>query len=116
MKRGHWAGWAWLGLIAGALLGCSRAPVVTVENRSGQVISNLVVSGTGYSVELGELPSGKERRVTVHPSGESGLKLQFEVGGRKVASGPDGYIESRGGYRVRAVVETNLGVVVTTGR
>lgn len=98
----------WLGVV-----GCSRAPVVLVRNQSSQVLSNVVVSGAGFSERLGILPPGGEQTLRVRPQGDSGLRLAFEAGGRLVDSGGQGYFEAGGGYRVTVIVGTNLAVSVT---
>ncbi len=92
--------------------GCSRAPVLTVRNDSSQTLSNVVVSGTGFSERISMLPSGVEHRLRVKPQGESGVRLTFDAGGQQVDSGIQGYIEPAGGYRVRVTVGTNLNVSI----
>lgn len=94
------------------LPGCSRGPRVTLVNSSSLSLSNVVVSGSGFSVPMGTVPPGESRRTRVRPSGESSIRVAFEAGGRKVDSGEQGYVEARGGYRVWVLVGTNLAVQV----
>lgn len=96
-----------------ASAGCSRAPVLTISNRSPQTVSNLVVSGTGFAHSVGNLAPGVEQRLNLRPRGESGIRMTFDVAGKRVDSGEQGYFEPRGGYRVKAIIETNLGVTVS---
>ena len=61
--------------------GCSRAPVITIANQSSVTLSNLVVSGSGFSARVGEIAAGRKRKLTVLPSGESGVRVVFDAGG-----------------------------------
>ncbi len=92
------------------LVGCSDAPVVTVTNRSPFTLSNVVVSGSGFSVGIDSIAKGREHRFTVHPKADSGVRLAFDAGNQHVDSGEHGYIEAGGGYRVSATVATNLSI------
>jgi hypothetical protein len=97
-----------------ALEGCSRAPVVTIANRSTVTLSNIVISGSGFSNRIDRIAGGGEHRLTVHPRGESGVRLAFDAGGQHVDSGEQGYFEASGGYRVIVTVNTNLSVSVSS--
>jgi len=93
--------------------GCSRAPVITIKNQSSLTISNIVVSGSGFTNRIAAIPAGSEHRLTVRPTGESGLHLAFDAGTQHIDSGSQGYFEAGGGYRVTASVGTNLTVSVS---
>lgn len=92
-----------------ALQGCSQGPLVTIENRSGMAISNVVVSGSIFTNKIECIKSGAEVSLAVHPRGESGLCVIFDSGNRHIDSGEQGYFEANGN-RIRAIVETNLNV------
>ena len=92
--------------------GCSRRPAMTVKNQSPHTISNVVVSGTGFTENLGSIPSGGEHRLRVRPTGDSGMRLVFDAAATHVDSGSRGYFESSGGYHMTAIVGTNLSVTV----
>lgn len=94
--------------------GCSPSPRVSVTNLSPQALSNLVVSGSGFSQRVPVLEPGQRMRWRVEPSGESGLSLRFDAAGRTVDSGKQGYFEPRGRYKVDAVVDPDLNVSVAT--
>jgi hypothetical protein len=98
-----------------AAVGCWRAPVITIRNQSSLTLSNAVVSGSGFSERIGNIPAGGEHRLTVRPRGESGVRLVFDAGTNHVDSSEQGYFEAGGGYRVAATVGTNLSVSVTEG-
>ncbi len=101
-----------LGLVA-ALCGCNPAPRITVKNDSPHTLSNLVVSGAGFSERLPTLEPNGQHHWTVTPSGESGLGLRFDAAQRTVDSGKQGYFEPKGRYRVEAVIHNDLNVSVT---
>lgn len=73
-------------------------PVITVVNDSGSKITNVVLEGHGFSVTLPDVDSGEAVTTIVHPSGESSLKIDFQLDGRVVTKDDLIYIESRGGY------------------
>ena len=93
--------------------GCSRAPVITIRNQSPLTISNVVVSGSGFTNRITSIPAGAEHRLTVRPSGESGVRLVFDAGARHIDSGSQGFFEAGGGYRMTATTGTNLSVSVS---
>lgn len=94
--------------------GCSRAPIVTVTNRSPGVITDIVVSGSGFSERIDSISAGSERSLTVHPRGDSGVRVAFDAGGQHVDAGEQGYLEASGGYHVAVIVEPNLKVTVSS--
>ena len=104
-------------LLLGAALtlsGCSSGPVVTIDNRASVTLSNLVVPGAGFTNYLDTLSPGQSHKLTIHPKGETGVRLRGEAGGRQIDSGEGhGYCESSGGYRVKLTVETNLSTSIT---
>ena len=97
-----------------ALAGCSRAPVVTITNRSTNALANVVLSGTGFSNRIDSIAAGAETRITVHPRGESGIRIAFDADGQHVDSGDQGYFEAGGGYRVAITVAPDLKVSVSS--
>lgn len=104
-----------LGLVCLAVgTGCSPAPRITVTNSSAHSVSNLVVSGTGFSQRVPLLEPGQRVRWQVEPSGDSSLSLRFDAAGRTIDSGKQGYFEPQSRYRVDAVVQPDLNVTVTT--
>lgn len=96
--------------VLAAVAGCSRAPTLILRNQSSLILSNVVVSGTGFSERIPTLPAGAEHRLQLKPTGESGVRLTFDAGTQRVDSGSQGYVEPRGGYRVMLTVGTNLNV------
>ena len=73
------------------LVGCSRETGLTVANHSSGVITNIIVSGSGFSERIDRLAAGAEHRLAVHPRGESGARVAFDAGGRHIDIGEQGY-------------------------
>src|ERR1035437_8526648 len=96
------------------LVGCSGSSVVTITNRSSIVLSNVVVTGSGFTNRLETIAAGAEQQFTVHPPGESGLGGVFDAARQRGDSGEQGYFEAQG-YRVSAVIATNLSVSISSG-
>lgn len=76
------------------------APVVTLKNDSGKELASIFLTGTGFSQPVPNLASGTTTSVVVHPSGDSGLKIQFLVDGVHQQNGDLAYIQDFGGYCV----------------
>jgi len=93
-----------------ALAGCSRSPVVTITNRSTNLLANVVVSGSGFSNRIDSIAAGAECRFTVRPPGESGLRVVFDAGGQRIDVDDLAYIEASGGYRVTVTVQPDMKV------
>jgi hypothetical protein len=97
-----------------ALAGCSRAPVVTITNRSTNALANVVVTGSGFSNRIDSIAAGAEQRLPVRPRGESGVRIVFDADGRHIDTGEQGYFEAGGGYRVAVTVAPDLKVSVSS--
>jgi len=93
-----------------ALAGCSRAPVITITNRSTNALTAVVVAGSGFSERIDRIAAGAERKLTVHPRGESGLRVAFDAGSQHIDVDDLAYIEAGGGYRVAVTVQPDLKV------
>jgi hypothetical protein len=92
------------------LAGCSRPPVVTIVNSSTVTLSNVVVSGSGFSNSVGNIAAGASHKLTVHPSGESDLRVVFDAGDRHIDTNDLAYLEASGGYRVSVTIQPDLKV------
>lgn len=100
--------------LAFVLDSCSRETGLTVANHSPGVITNIVVSGSGFSEHIDHLVAGSERRLLVHPRGESGARVAFDAGNRHVDAEEQGYFEGGGVYRVAVIIEPDLTVTVSS--
>lgn len=94
------------------LLGCSRGTQIVVINQADVPLREVVVSGSGFSQQVGTIQPNAELRVWVRPRGESGLQVRFNARGKAVSFGPEGYFEGGGGYVVTATVSPKLDVSV----
>lgn len=98
-------------VLAGA--GCSRETGMTVANRSSGVITNIMISGSGFLERIDRLAAGSEHRLIVHPRGESGVRVAFDAGDRHVDSEEQDYFEGGGSYQVAIIIEPDLKVTVS---
>lgn len=108
---------AWLGLAMATLVssGCSRSPRLVLHNRSAVSVEHLVVSGTGFTRDLGDLAPGATVDMTLSPTGDSALRFTFDVAGKRVAPEPVGYVERTGGYRIEAEITPEHGIRLVGG-
>ncbi len=90
------------------LVGCTRRPLVTILNESSFELSDIVVSGNGFTNRFSRIAPDAKCKLTVHPAGESGLHVGFSASGKRIESDIDAYIEPNAGYRVTIIVATNL--------
>lgn len=94
------------------LAGCSRQPQLTVVNQSSVPLTKLIVSGSGFSKDLGTLAPGAQVHIGVSTSGESSLRLEFNASGQHFSATPDCYFENSSLYRVTATVAPDYSVKV----
>jgi hypothetical protein len=99
-------------LLAGVTLmllsrGYFGPPVITVVNDSGSTITGLVLGGDGFSVSLPDVVPGDSVTTIVHASGESSMKIDFQLEDRVVTKDDLTYIESEGGYVTIITVQKN---------
>ena len=97
-----------------AWAGCSRETGLTVANHSPAMLTNIIVSGSGFSEHIDSLAAGSERRLIVHPQGESGVRVAFDASGRHIDVDEQGYFEGGGAYRVAVTIEQDLKVRVSS--
>ena len=99
-------------LVTSALTGCSRHPQVTVRNNSGVTITNVVISGSGFSEKVRDIVPGGSERAAVRPTADSGLRIAFDANGIRHNPPEDGYLEASPHYRVTATVAPDFTVKV----
>jgi hypothetical protein len=106
-------------LVAALLLpltGCGDelvGPKVVISNGSGHALSNLTLTGSGFVTSIGRLNAGSVESATLHPIGESSLRVTFDVDGRHVDSGEHGYFENSVLYKLAVDVDRDLKVSIT---
>ena len=104
------AGWTLLECAAIA----NPSPRIILRNLSQNSLTNVVVSGAGFSRHLAQLEPSQRMEWHAEPSGESSISLRFDSAGRTIDSGKQGYFEPRNHYRVDAVVQPYLSVTIAT--
>jgi len=92
-------------------LGLFRSPVVIIRNESPVAVNNVVVSGTGFSEHVGTITSGGEITVSMHPDGDSFIRIKFTAGQKQFDSGDQEYIAGNGD-RFTATIDRNLKVYI----
>ena len=94
--------------------GCSRPPVVLkVQNQSPLTLSNVVVSGSGFSERISSITPGGERRLSIRPQGRTTVRLAYDAGAQHFDSGPQSYFDSDQVHLIMAKVKMNMSVVVS---
>jgi len=92
------------------------APVVRVENRSGERLSSLQISGSNFERKLDVLSSGESKCFRLSERfGESTLALVANHGAGEIRAGDLTYLEGSGGYRVVVTVTAGPSVDASYG-
>jgi hypothetical protein len=99
-------------LAAMLTVACSHGAQLIVINQSNLPLTEVLVSGSGFSEPVGAIAPHAERRLLIRPRGESELQIRFNANGKSVSFGPEGYFEGTGGYVVTATVSPELTVSV----
>jgi hypothetical protein len=99
-------------LVALATVGCSEGPKVMVANHSEHTLKNVTMSGTGFSTSIAEIVPNSSEAVTVHPSGESSIRVFFYADGKRIDSGTCCYFENNPQYTIAVSVNGDLKVTV----
>jgi hypothetical protein len=97
-----------------ALSGCSRSAKLNIINRSTAELTNVVATGSGFTQSIGSIPAGEQRNVSVSPSSESGLQLEFDAKGKHFKSVPQGYFEGGSNTKVTATVLPDFSFIMNT--
>ena len=103
-------------LLLAAAAGCSTKTTVTVANESNVTISNVTVTATGFKQSIDMLPAGEARSYEFELQGDSGLKVIYEAGGRKIDTGSQGYLMAKQRHVVQLSIRTNDSVGLKIGR
>ena len=86
-----------------------------MKNESNTVISNVIVSGTGFSQTITAIPPLRSASVSVRPAGESGVSLSFSTPQGLVSTNHLGYIETQGGYWAEFIVAADYSIRFKNG-
>ncbi len=102
-------------LVAAALMpaGCSQDPVIVITNGSGVALTNVTLSGSGFSQRIDRLSPHGIVRHTVNPKGPSGVRVAFDAAGRRYdTKGQVGLFREKGRYLVDVVIGPDLKLTV----
>jgi hypothetical protein len=86
------------------------APVITLKNDSGKRMSNILLSGSGFSQTVASLEPHSTTSVVVYPQGESGLKIEFAIEEKSRMKDDLAYLERFGSYCVTVRVAADLAI------
>jgi hypothetical protein len=89
---------------------CYAAPVIILKNDSGKRMSNILLSGSGFSQTVASLEPHSTTSVVVYPQGESGLKIEFAIEEKSHMKDDLAYLQRFGGYCVTVRVAADLAI------
>ena len=104
-----------IAILVALLSGCISGIPVTIDNRSAVQLTNVVVSGKGFSESVGSIAPGGKAQVRVRPRVQTAVKVAFEAAGRRYSgSTATDDIENDNMYTVEAVVDPEFSISVST--
>jgi len=102
---------AGLAFILAGWLYLNRGLTVRIHNADSRTLRSVVVSVTGHSYPLGDLPPGSKISVPVEPRGESSVVVEFkDVAGNSKKVDANVYLEP--GYKGRLTLEIDADRIV----
>jgi hypothetical protein len=90
------------------LCGCAKGPEVMIVNGSASTLEQMVLTGSGFSEDLGSSAPGSRRKITVDLRSNSGMRLEFDVAGRHFESNNHWIFQSGKGHLVIFRVEKDF--------
>ena len=104
--------WRSFPIIVGAALlsGCISGVPVSIENQSSSDLTQVVVSGKGFSESIGTIRAGGSELIHVHPRSETGVKVAFVADGQRYAGILDGTIENDDVNTIKATVSADFSI------
>ena len=93
-----------LAFVMALLLGCSQGVPIAIANQSGRMLQDVTVSGSGFNQHIASIPVGETATLRVHPKGETGVAIGFDLGGKGFSYAESGYFEAAG-YKVTITVD-----------
>jgi len=83
------------------LAACSPQPRIELANLTGVPLGSVVVSGSGFRHEVGDMPAGATMNFAVDPTGDTGLAVECLQSDALRSHPAAGYF-GKGGWEVRA--------------
>ncbi|MFZ2490902.1 MAG: hypothetical protein WA208_05415 [Thermoanaerobaculia bacterium] len=100
-------------LLALLLPSCSKPARVEIVNASGTVLSDVLLVSNGATVRIGNLSPKGRRSVTICPSRESSLDVQFLARRQERYARTNTYLECSNLYRLRVEIAPDLSAKAT---
>jgi hypothetical protein len=97
-----------------AFAGCDSGAAVTVRNESAHALKSVKILGSCFRTPVEDIAPASSASYRLSPPCESGIGLEFEAAGRRVATAPEGYFEGSSQYVVDVEVTPDLTVTVQT--
>ena len=91
----------------------SGAPVVTLINESSTRLTQITLTGETWRHPVPDIEPGTKTTVTPKFAGETGMSLSYSAGGPLRSPKTGIYLESSGGYRIKAVIHPDLTATMT---
>jgi hypothetical protein len=95
------------------MVGCSGKPEFGITNRSSRRLTNIVVSGVGFSESINSLASGVKSNFTAQPTSGSRLRVSFDAEDKHIEAIPQEYV-SNGSFCVEILIGADLTVSVSS--
>jgi len=100
-------------IIAAALLaGCISGVPVSIENQSSSDLTEVVVSGKGFSESVGTVHAGRSELFHIRPKGETQVKVAFVVDGQRYTGMLEGTIENDNVNTIKATVSADFSISI----
>ena len=100
-------------IIAAALLtGCISGVPVSIENQSSSDLTEVVVSGKGFSESVGKVGAGRSELFHIRPKGETQVKVTFTVDGQRYTGTLEGTIENDNVNTIKATVSADFSISI----
>ena len=96
------------------LSGCVSSVPVTIANNSQAQLANVVVSGSGFSESVGSIAAGGRATAHVRPSGETTVKVAFDVDRQRYSAVTGDRIANDGANVVEATVDADFTITLET--
>jgi hypothetical protein len=104
-----------LAVLLFTVAGCGdelRGPKAIIANHSDRTLNNVTLTGSGFVTSIGRIGARSVESATLHPTGESSLRVTFDVDGRAVDSGDCCYFENSPLYTVAVNIDREFKVAV----
>ena len=110
LKAIGWIVLMFIALFLLSFLGRSSPVQIKLINSSTYVLNDVKLEGNGFNTEFSELGATSFLSFHVHPKGESGAILTFQIDGKVYQRDDFIYMEPNSGYYLTITIQTNLDI------